>query len=327
MKKNIAFIAGGNSSEREIALQSAAMTAAAIDKQKYDVWIIDLHHNLWTYTAADGKTCQLDRNDFSLTLDGRKICFDYAFIMIHGTPGEDGRIEGYLDMVGVPYSTSGMVASTITFDKKSCKRAVTDTGVKMARDIFVTQTDSVDPDEVVAKLGLPLFVKPNASGSSFGVTKVSSREQIEGAVAEAFKESDAVLIEECIVGREIACGVLITRNEEILLPVTEIVAKNEFFDYESKYTAGKSDEITPADLPSETVDELHHFTRAIYRACRCKGVARVDYIVTADGEPFFIEINTIPGMSGGSIVPKQVAAAGIKMSDFIDKIIDDTIQP
>lgn len=267
----IALLAGGNSSEREIALQSAQQINAALDKEKYDVKVIDVYHRDWHYTATDGKQYQFDKTDFSLTVEGERFEFDYALIIIHGTPGEDGKLQGYLDIMGIPYSSCPMVSSVITFDKISTKRAVATRGIRVAKDIFLYKGDKVSPDEVVEKLGLPVFVKPNASGSSFGVTKVTEKEKIADAVNEAFKESDEVLIEEFIAGREMGCGVMIAGGREYLFPVTEIVPKNEFFDYEAKYTAGMSNEITPADITPEVKAELNRMTLEAYKVCRCRG--------------------------------------------------------
>lgn len=322
--RNIALLAGGNSSEREIALQSAAQVAEAFDKEMYNVWLIDVHGRSFTY-RNEGKEYQMDLNDFSLTVEGQKIEFEYAYIMIHGTPGEDGHIQGYLEMMGIPFSSCDMVSSVITFDKVTTKRAVADTGVSLAKGLLLREDDWIAPDAIVAELGLPLFVKPNASGSSCGVTKVKSAEELPEAIFKAFDESPEVLVEEFIAGREMACGVLVTSEKEYLFPITEVVAKNEFFDYEAKYTAGMSDEITPAEIAPEIAEKLHEMTLAAYKACRCKGLARVDFIVTPEGEPYMIEINTIPGMSGGSIVPKQIKAAGMTMTEVLTLIIEDEL--
>lgn len=320
----IAFLAGGDSSEREIALQSAAQIEAALDSEKYDVTVIDVHHRDWCYTAPDGRRWPLDKNDFSLTVDGCRREFDYALILIHGTPGEDGKLQGYLDIMGIPYSSCSMTSSVITFDKVTTKRAVAATGVGLARERFIRRGDAVDPAAIVAELGLPLFVKPNASGSSFGVTRIERADEIPAAVERAFSESEEVLVEECIAGREMGCGVLIAGGREYLFPITEIRSKKAFFDFQAKYEAGFSDEITPADIAPDIAAELNRFTLAAYKACRCRGVVRVDFIVTPEGRPYLIEINTIPGMSGGSIVPKQVRAAGMTLGELYDIIIADT---
>ncbi len=322
--KNIALLAGGNSSEREIALQSAAQVAEAFDRELYNVWLVDVYGRNFTYRNAEGEW-KVDLNDFSLTVGTERVEFDFAYIMIHGTPGEDGHLQGYLEMMGVPFSSCDMVSSVVTFDKITTKRAVAETGVRLAKGILLREEDWIAPDAIVAELGLPLFVKPNASGSSCGVTKVKSAEELPEAIFKAFDESLEVLVEECIVGREMACGVLVTAEKEYLFPITEVVAKNEFFDYEAKYTAGMSDEITPADITPEIAEKLHEMTLAAYKACRCKGLARVDFIVTPEGEPYMIEINTIPGMSGGSIVPKQIRAAGMTMTEVLTLVIEDAL--
>ena len=323
-KLQIALLAGGNSSEREIALQSAAQIEAALDREKYDVTLVDLHGRDWHHTTPDGRSWQVDKNDFSITVDGRRRAFDYALIVIHGTPGEDGRLQGYLDMMGIPYSSCSMTSSVVTFDKITTKRTLAGHGFNLAREVFLQRGEPCDAEAIVARLGLPLFVKPNASGSSFGVTKVKRAEDLAEAVEKALAESDDVLIEECIAGREMGCGVMIAGGREYVFPVSEILPKNEFFDYEAKYTAGCSEEPTPADIAPEVRAELNRMTLEAYKACRCSGVVRVDFIVTPEGKPYMIEINSIPGMSAGSIVPKQVRCMGMTLGELYDIIIEDT---
>ena len=319
----IALLAGGNSSEREIALQSAAQIHAALDTTKYDVTLIDLNGRSWSHTTPDGRRWEMDKNDFSITIDGTKTTFEYALILIHGTPGEDGRLQGYLDMMEIPYSSCSMTSSVITFDKATTKRTLAGR-VNLAREVFLRRGEAYNAEEVVAELGLPLFVKPNASGSSFGVTKVRQIEELDEAIKLALTESEEVLIEEAITGREMGCGVMIVGGKEYIFPVTEIIAKNDFFDYEAKYTAGMSDEITPADITPEVKAELNRMTLDAYKACRCSGVVRVDFIVTEEGKPYFIELNSIPGMSGGSIVPKQAREMGMSLGKLYELIIEDT---
>ena len=323
-KLNIALLAGGDSSEREIALQSAAQIAQALDPAKYDITLIDLRGRDWHYTAPDGREWQVDKNDFSLTVDGSRREFDYALIIIHGTPGEDGHLQGYLEMMGIPFSSCSMTSSVITFDKVTTKRTLAGRGINLAREHFLRRGEKWDAETIVSDLGLPLFVKPNASGSSFGVTKVNTSDELPAAIEKAFTESAEVLIEECIAGREMGCGVMIAGGKEYLFPITEIVSKKEFFDYEAKYTAGFSDEITPADIAPEVRAELNRMTLEAYRTCRCSGVVRVDFIVTPEGKPYFIELNSIPGMSAGSIVPKQVRAMGMTLGELYDLVIADT---
>ena len=318
----IALLAGGDSSEREIALGSAQQIAAALDSAKYDVKVIDLHHRNMTYTDANGDKWEVDKNDFSLTVAGVRTEFEYALIIIHGTPGEDGKLQGYLDMMGIPYSSCSQVSSAITFDKISTKRAVAGGGINLAREVLICRGESVDSQAVVEKLGLPLFVKPNASGSSFGVTKVTTAEQIPAAVEAAFKESDEVLIEECIVGREMGCGVVVTADREILLPITEIVSKRDFFDYEAKYN-GHSKEICPAQIPDVLRDQIQEVSKKIYAHLGCSGLVRVDYISAEDGL-YFLEVNTIPGMTSASLVPQMVRASGMSMTDFLTTVIENS---
>lgn len=319
----IALLAGGDSPEREIALQSAAQIVAALDRAKYDITLIDLHYRDWHYTAPDGRQWPIDKNDFSLTVDGVRKEFDYALIVIHGTPGEDGKLQGYLDMMDVPYSSCSMTSSVITFDKITTKRTLAGR-VNLAREVFLRRGETCDAQRIAAELGLPLFVKPNASGSSFGVTKVHTAEELPAAVEAAFAQGDELLIEECIAGREIGCGVLIAGGREYVFPETEIRSKKEFFDYEAKYTDGCSEEITPADIAPELRAELNRLTLEAYKTCRCSGVVRVDFIVTPEGKPYFIELNSIPGMSAGSIVPKQAQAMGMSLGELYDIIIADT---
>lgn len=326
-KINIALLAGGDSSEREISLQSAARVAEALDMSKYNVYLIDVCGLSWVYSnGGDTPDVQIDKNDFSLTIKGRKIVFDYALILIHGTPGEDGKMQGYLDMMGVSYSSCGLTSTVVTFDKLLCKTAVATAGLNLAKHIFIKKGDSINPEKLVSEIGLPMFIKPNASGSSFGVTKVKNAAEILPAIEAARKESTEVLAEEFIEGREIGCGILITRNTECVLPVTEIVSKKDFFDYEAKYTPGFSEEITPAEIDDSTLASLNDMTRKAYKSCGCRGIVRVDFIVKA-GIPYFIEVNSIPGMSGGSIVPQQAAAMGITIGELYDMVIQDTYIP
>lgn len=328
----IALLAGGDSPEREVSLGSAAQVRAALDADKYSVHLVDVRGGRW---MCDGR--RVDLNDFSL--DG--VRFDYALILIHGTPGEDGRVQGYLDMIGVPYSTCGMVSSVVTFDKQLCKRMVSEAGVEVAKEIFLRQGECVDIQDIVSALGLPVFVKPNASGSSFGVTKVKRAEDLRAAIDAAFGEGDEVLVEEFLEGREVACGLIGFGSEgrdialaerypvtalhgHAVFPLTEIVSHNEFFDYEAKYTAGYSDEITPADIDPAIADKVREMAVRAYRACRCRGLVRIDFMVLKDGRPVMIEINSIPGMSAGSIVPKQAASVGMSLGELFDLIIDET---
>ncbi len=322
MAKNIALLTGGDSSEWQIALQGAENIENALDRTRYTPYTIVLRDKHWIYTAPDGTMCELDRNDFTLSISGQKVKLDYALIIIHGTPGEDGRLQGYLDMMGIPYSSCGFVSSVLTFDKAACKRAVSGSGIHLAKDVLLNENSEIDPTTIVAELGLPLFVKPNASGSSFGVTKVKKQDELLPAIAEAFKESHQVLIEEFIEGREISCGVMIARDKEYIFPITELVCQSEFFDYKAKYQ-GFSKEITPADLPETIRQEVNRLTLLAYKCLNCRGVVRIDFIIKGD-IPYMIEINTIPGMSSHSIIPQQAAAMGMGLTELFNLIIDDT---
>ena len=322
MVKNIALLTGGDSSEWQIALQGAANIEKILDRTLYKPYTIVLRDKHWTYTAPDGTKSELDRNDFTLTVAGEKIKLEYALIIIHGTPGEDGRLQGYLDMMGIPYSSCGFVSSVLTFDKSACKRAVSGSGIHLAKEILLNKSSEVNPDQIITELGLPLFVKPNASGSSFGVTKVKTPEELLPAIQEAFKESDQVLMEEFIEGREISCGVMIAEGKEYVFPITELVSKKEFFDYEAKYQ-GLSHEITPADLPDAVRKEVNRLTLIAYKRLNCRGVVRIDFIIKGD-TPYMIEINTIPGMSSHSIIPQQAAAMGMSLTELFNLVIAET---
>ena len=322
MVRNIALLTGGDSSEWQIALQGAENIGNALDRSRYTPYTIVLRNGHWTYTAPDGTKSELDRNDFTLPVAGRKIKLDYALIVIHGTPGEDGRLQGYLDMMGIPYSSCGFVSSVLTFDKAACKRAVAGSGIHLAKEILLNKTSEIDPAAIIAELGLPLFVKPNASGSSFGVTKVKKQNELLPAITEAFKESDQVLMEEFIEGREISCGVMIAGGKEYIFPITELVCQSEFFDYKAKYQ-GFSNEITPADLPEAIRKEVNRLTLIAYKRLNCRGVVRIDFIVKGE-TPYMIEINTIPGMSSHSIIPQQAATMGISLTELFNLIIDET---
>lgn len=324
MKLNIALLSGGDSSEREISIRSAGQIAKNLDTQKYNIFLIDVNKSVWSYKTPSNETIIVNQNDFSITIDDQKIAFDYALILIHGTPGEDGRIQGYLDMKGIPYSSCDMVSSVVTFDKTLCKSAVRPTGISLSREILIRKDDQIDTKQIVEKLGLPIFVKPNASGSSFGVTKVKSEAEIASAIDSAFKEGDAVLIEEFIEGREYACGLMITKDKQYVFPIAEVVSKREFFDYTAKYTDGMADEIIPAQISEELSDLIKSNAVKAYKACNCRGVVRIDFIVK-NSVPYMIEINSIPGMSENSILPKQLRSVGMSIGELYDIIISNTI--
>lgn len=325
-KINIALMAGGNSSEYEISLQSAAQVAKVIDAQKYNTYRVLVKGNRWLCESPGQAEAEVDKNDFSVTIAGEKIRFDYALILIHGTPGEDGLLQAYFELTGVSYSSCGFVASAVTFDKSLCKRVLARTTVRTAGEVLIEKSEPVDPANIVWKLGLPLFVKPNASGSSYGITKVKTEAGLLSAIEKARAESDQVLIEEFIEGCEVSCGIMIAGGRTYFFPATEIVPKTEFFDREAKYTAGMSEEITPARLSPEIVEKLNSNSETIYRTLGCRGIVRIDYIIRS-GEPHMIEVNTVPGMTENSLIPKQCAAMGISLGELFDIIIGETYSP
>lgn len=318
MNKKILFVlGGGSSSEREVSARSAKFVYSQISRDMYDVYLVMLMSDRWFAVMDSGEEYEIDRNDFSFN----GVRPDYIINIIHGTPGENGLLQGYFDLLKIPYLGCSALTSALTFDKVWCKRVVAEYGVKMAKDFVINIGDTVDPKAIVAKLGLPVFVKPSNSGSSFGVTKVKREEDILAAIEEAHTEGGVVIIEEAIEGREMACGVYITAKGDHFLPVTEIISNNEFFDFEAKYN-GASREVTPAEI-SETVRmKLEETSLMLYRVLRCYGLVRVDYIVR-DEVPYFIEINSVPGMSGASIVPQQLAHAKITVNEMFTEILEN----
>ena len=342
MKKKIALIYGGNSEEAGISIQSGRNVSRNINREKYDVYEVLLRGVDWlvlnpsgedveeelpqrcldALCAGDAETgVQVDKSDFSFVHDGEKVKFDMAFIMIHGTPGENGLLQGYLEMMGVPYNTCSAYVSAITFDKHSCKRFIEHAGIRMAKDVFIRRGSGYNPQEIVAELGLPVFVKPTNGGSSFGITKVKRVEDLEAAVELVFKEYDSVIIEESIVGRELTNGIYQDGDKLVKLPVTEIVTTREFFDYEAKYL-GESQEICPAQIPDDLTSRIQDTTEKIYKYMGCSGLVRMDYIVRGE-EIFFLETNTVPGMTPMSLVPAQVRAAGISVGEFVNTLIEN----
>lgn len=322
--KTIAVAAGGNSSEFEISLKSAGEVCRILTPD-YKVYIIMIRGSNWYWEDDKGRYHSIDKNDFSLSAGNEKIRFDGVFIAIHGTPGENGLLQGYFDMLKIPYTSCGAFTSALTFNKQACKLFLKEYGISMAEAILVRKGEIPDPAFILKKTGLPCFVKPNDSGSSFGVTKVKRKEDLLPAMELAFRESNEILAEQFLNGREVACGIAKTREKTIVLPVTEIISKNEFFDYEAKYTPGKSDEITPAELPCNTGNEIQRLSLRIYELLACKGIVRVDFIITG-GKPYFLEINTVPGLTRESIVPKQAAAAGMTLKELYGAVIEDMFQ-
>jgi D-alanine-D-alanine ligase len=322
--KTIAIAAGGDSSEFQISVKSAEEVSKILSS-RYIVYIIIVRGTNWYWEDQKGQYHNIDKNNFCLVYNDQRIKFDGIFIAIHGTPGENGLLQGYLDMMGIPYTSCGAFCSALTFNKQACKLFLKEYGITMADGILVRKGETLNPASIISQLGLPCFVKPNDSGSSFGVTKVKKEEELLPAIGTAFSESKEVLIEAFMNGREVACGVVKTKNKTIVLPVTEIISKNEFFDYEAKYTPGKSDEVTPADMPSAITNEIQRISKLVYDLLGCKGIVRVDFMVIGE-KPFFIEINTVPGMTKESIVPKQAAAAGISLEELYSMVVENIFE-
>ncbi len=327
MKKNIALVAGGYSGEFVISLETAETIEQHLDTDKYNVYKVIINREAWWHETADGKKVDVDKNDFTLSINSEKIHFDVAFLAIHGTPGEDGRIQGYLDMIGVPYTTCNAIVSALTFNKSYCNKVVKAFNVvDIANSVHLIKNEPYSVGNILEKLKLPMFVKPNESGSSLGVSKVKNVEELLPAIENAFKEDDQVLIEEYVDGRELTIGIYRIGNVLYTLPPTEIVSKNEFFDYEAKYTPGVTNEITPAPIDNAVLDQLKNKSEFIYRHLNCRGIVRMDYILQkGTNKLFFLEVNTMPGQSDTSIVPQQVHAAGLKLKDFYGELIDDII--
>ncbi|WP_298074254.1 D-alanine--D-alanine ligase [uncultured Bacteroides sp.] len=322
MKRIIAIVAGGDTSEYEISLRSAQGIYSFIDKEKYTLYIVGMHGLDWHVRLDDGRILPIDRNDFSFQLDGQKVKFDFAYITIHGTPGEDGRLQGYFDMLHIPYSCCGVLAAALTYDKFACNQYLHAYGVRIAESLLLRQGQTITDDEVVEKIGLPCFIKPSLGGSSFGVTKVKTREQIQPAIAKAFDEAQEVLVEAFMDGTELTCGCYKTRDKSVVFPVTEVVSHNEYFDYKAKYN-GESDKITPARISDELSDRVKKLTSAIYDILGAQGIIRVDYIVTGGDKINLLEVNTTPGMTVTSFIPQQVRAAGLDIKDVMTDIIEN----
>ena len=318
-KKSVAVIYGGNSSEHQVSIQSGKNVAANLDRERYDVYEILIKGKSWSLIARNGEEmepAEIDKTDFSAA----GVHFDVAFIMIHRTPGENGLLQGYFEMLEIPFTTCNAFVSNIAFDKYSCKRFLDFAGVKFAKDCYIRKGRPYSPRSIVAQLGLPLFIKPTNGGSSFGVTKVKSMEEIEPAVERAFLENDAVMAEEAIVGREVTNGIFTDRGKIVNLPVTEIVTEREFFDFEAKYQ-GLSKEICPAPLPPHITEQIQQMTTHIYTFMGCSGLVRMDYIIKGE-EIFFLEMNMVPGMTPMSLIPAQVRAAGIEIKEFFTALIE-----
>jgi len=323
-KPNIAVISGGDSSEYVVSVKSGKNVYNAIDPEKFTPWLVQMRGKEWIILENDQKAADIDKSDFSFIYNGEKIKIDFAYITIHGTPGEDGILQGYFDLAGIPYSTCSVHSSALTFNKWFCSNYLNNFGVTMAQSVKLSKGELIDVPGITQKLGLPVFVKPNAGGSSFGVTKVKTAGELADAVKKAWEESNEALVEEFIEGTEFTCGLVKIRNKKIIFPVTEVLPKNEFFDFEAKYTPGVTEEITPARLPEHLFEKCQNISSEIYDLCQCSGIVRIDYILKND-EFYFLEVNTTPGMTATSFVPQQINAMGMELKDIISLIIEDKL--
>ncbi len=324
--KNIALLAGGFTGEYEVSINSAKNIAANLDAEKYKVYTILINRDSWFYQSGD-EQINIDKNDFSLTLNGKKIKFDFAFITVHGTPGEDGKLQGYLDMLSIPYNTCDATTSALTMNKAYTKAIVEGIhGLHTARSLRLFERDMHDVPNIAATLKFPLFIKPNNGGSSVGMSKVYNVAGLPEALSKAFNEDDQILVEEFIKGREFSIGLARLHGKIKVLPATEIISSKDFFDYEAKYSPGVSEEITPADLPAHKVEEIGRIVTEVYLRLNCKGMVRVDFILLeGTSEFYFIEINTTPGQSAASLIPQQVRAAGMSVPDFYGDLIEGVL--
>lgn len=327
MKRIIAIVAGGDSSEHDVSLRSAQGIYSFMNKDKYDCYIIDLTGSDWYAVLPDGSRMQVDKNDFSFETPQGRIRPDFAYITIHGTPGENGRVQGYFDLLRLPYSTSGVLVEAMTFNKFCLNQYLKSWGVRVAEGMLLRngQEDTVDDKDILEKVGLPCFVKPNADGSSFGVSRVNSREELRPAISKAAAEGSDILIESFLEGTEITCGCYKTKTVSHVFPITEVVTNNTFFDYEAKYN-GASQEITPARISEETARRVSSLTSAIYDILGCEGIIRIDYILSGkkgEEQINMLEVNTTPGMTTASFIPQQVRAAGLEMADVLSDIIEN----
>jgi D-alanine-D-alanine ligase len=327
MKKNIALVAGGYSGEYVISIKTAVTIENNIDSEQYNVYkiILDKHH--WKHSTTDGQDIEVERKDFSLTIDGTKITFDAVFIAVHGTPGEDGKLQGYLEMLDIPFTSCGAIVSGLTFNKIFCNRVVAQSGlVHVSTSLHVVQSRPLSIDEIMQQISLPVFVKPAEGGSSLATTKVKTIDELQPALDAVYAMEPQAMIEEFVKGREFSIGVYRTNGVLTALPLTEIISSKEFFDYEAKYTPGVSHEVTPAEVESSIAALIADTARKIYDLLNCKGICRVDFILEEhSGNLFFLEINTIPGQSENSIVPQQVRATGMTLPAFYGSLIEETL--
>jgi D-alanine-D-alanine ligase len=324
MKKNLALIAGGFSSEYIVSVKSAESVYDWIDHHKFNVFLIIIKRAEWYASLPTGKKIPVNRSDFSILVEGQTIHFDFAYIIIHGTPGEDGKLQGYFDILDIPYSTCGVLAASLTFNKFFTKTYLAGFGIISAECILLKRGEKLDPEFVIKKLGAPCFVKPNNGGSSFGISKVSNAAELSQALAKAGEEDTEIIIESFLAGTELTCGLVKIGEETIVFPVTEVIPKNEFFDFEAKYTKGMAEEVTPARISSELTKECQDLSVFIYKTINCEGIVRIDYIYT-NGKLFMLEVNTIPGMTGTSFIPQQIKAMGKEVPEIINSLIESIL--
>ena len=326
-KRNIAIVCGGYSSEHEVSLRSAQGIYSFFDKERYNVYIVEISKEAWWVNAEENQQLPIDKNDFSFELNGNKVKFDYAYITIHGTPGENGLLQGYFDMIQLPYSTSGVLVEAMTFNKFVLNNYLRGFGYNVAKSMVVYKDEAhkISAEKIESELGMPCFIKPAADGSSFGVSKVKTKSDIPAAFELAFNESNEVMIESFLQGTEISIGCYATKEGLVSLPATEVVTENEFFDYNAKYN-GQVQEITPARLQPDTAERVANEVKEIYSLLRCNGIIRIDYIISKDSEGNdvlnLLEINTTPGMTATSFIPQQVRAAGLNMTDVLTNIVE-----
>ncbi len=322
MKRKIAIVAGGDSSEIVVSLRSAEGIYSFIDREQYDTYIVEMEGLRWEVRLPDGTMSKIDRNDFSFIEGGEKKIFDFAYITIHGTPGENGLLQGYFNMIQVPYSGCDVLPSALTFNKFACNQYLKGFGVRVAESMMIREGFEVLDEEIVNKVGFPCFIKPNLGGSSFGISKVKTVEQIQPALEKAFNEAPEVVVEAFMEGTEVTCGCYKTSDKEVILPLTEVVTNNEFFDFDAKYN-GQSDEITPARISEELTERIQLLTSAIYDILGCSGLIRADYIITEGNKINLLEVNTAPGMTPASFIPQQVRAANLDIKDVMADIIEN----
>ncbi|MFV0590431.1 MAG: D-alanine--D-alanine ligase [Draconibacterium sp.] len=324
-KPNVAVVAGGNSSEFVVSVKSGANVLQAVDTNKFTPWLVEMQNERWEVFQNNYKVSDIDKSDFSFQFQGEKIKFDFAYITIHGTPGEDGILQAYFELLGIPYSTCNVHSSSLTFNKWFCSNYLRSQGIKMVASQKFKKGEKIDSTAIVEKLGLPIFVKPNAGGSSFGITKVKNAKELQKAIETAWKESDEALVEQFIAGSEFTCGAVRLAGKKIIFPITEVLPKNEFFDFEAKYTPGATEEITPARLPKPLFKKCQDLTSEIYDLCACSGIVRIDFILKED-EFYFLEVNTTPGMTATSFIPQQIEAMGTTLKSIISQLIEEKLK-